>query len=65
LGPDVYNVAVGARSGDSYALDYIAEAVHLEVIAGPETPGFIVRKDAGVRLESKWAWVIEEEVALT
>jgi hypothetical protein len=63
LGPDIYNVSVGVRSGDSYALDYIAEAVQLEIIAGPKTPGFIVRKDAGVRLESNWTWLTEEEMA--
>ena len=56
LAPDVYDLDVGCRSGDSHPLDYIPSAISLEVIPGPNTPGHIVRKDAGVRLACKWDW---------
>jgi lipopolysaccharide transport system ATP-binding protein len=56
LAPDVYSIDVGSRSGDFHCLDYIGGAFEMEIIAGPRTPGTIVRKDAGVRLTSKWVW---------
>ena len=46
VGPDVYYLDVGCRSGDFHSLDYIAAAAQLEVIAGPKTPGYIVRKNS-------------------
>jgi lipopolysaccharide transport system ATP-binding protein len=59
LAPDVYDLDVGCRSGDSHPLDYIPSAINLEVIPGPKTPGYIVRKDSGVRLACKWKWKCE------
>jgi lipopolysaccharide transport system ATP-binding protein len=56
LAPDIYCLDVGCRSGDTHSLDYVPGAAELEIIAGPKTPGSIVRKDAGVRLASKWTW---------
>ncbi len=56
LAPDLYNVDVGARSGDFHGLDYLAACSQIEIIAGPNTPGAIVRKGAGVRLASEWLW---------
>ena len=56
LAPDLYNLDVGARSGDFHGLDYLAACSQIEIIAGPNTPGTIVRKGAGVRLSSKWLW---------
>jgi lipopolysaccharide transport system ATP-binding protein len=56
LGPDIYNVDVGCRSGDFHALDYLPACCQAEVIAGANTPGTIVRKGAAVRLASQWAW---------
>ncbi len=44
LGPDIYNVDVGSRSGDFHRLDYLPACQQVEVIAGPNTPGTIIRK---------------------
>jgi lipopolysaccharide transport system ATP-binding protein len=56
LGPDLYYLDIGCRSGDFHGLDYVPASAQIEVVAGPQTPGSIVRKDSGVRLESKWIW---------
>ena len=56
LGPDIYNVDVGCRSGDVHALDYLPACQRVEVIAGPNTPGAIVTKGSAVRLSSEWIW---------
>jgi lipopolysaccharide transport system ATP-binding protein len=56
LAPDIYALDVGCRSGDFHGLDYLPACAQIEVIAGPNTPGTIVRKGAGVRLVSKWFW---------
>jgi lipopolysaccharide transport system ATP-binding protein len=56
LGPGIFSLDVGCRSGDLHALDYVPAAVQVEVIPGPKTPGYIVRQDAGVRLPSRWSW---------
>jgi lipopolysaccharide transport system ATP-binding protein len=56
VAPDIYEFDIGCRSGDFHPLDYLGGSAQLEVIAGPHTPGYLVRKDAGVRLESKWSW---------
>jgi lipopolysaccharide transport system ATP-binding protein len=56
LAPDLYNLDVGCRSGDFHGLDYIPACSLFEVIAGPKTSGYIVRKGAGVRLASEWSW---------
>jgi len=56
LAPGVYSIDVGCRSGDSHALDYLPGATQIEVIPGPDTPGYIVRQNAGVRLQSSWCW---------
>ena len=56
LGPDLYNLDVGCRSGDFHGLDYLPACSQVEVIAGPTTPDTIIRKGAGVRLRSEWSW---------
>ena len=56
LAPDNYYLDIGCRSGDFYALDYIAAGTELEVVPGATTPGSIARKNAGVRLPSEWLW---------
>jgi lipopolysaccharide transport system ATP-binding protein len=56
LAPDMYSLDVGCRSGDFHGLDYVPASAQLEIISGPTTPGTIIRKDAGVRLPSKWTW---------
>jgi len=56
LGPAMYALDIGCRSGDSHALDYLPAVAQVEVIPGPKTPGCIVRQDAGVRCESRCSW---------
>jgi lipopolysaccharide transport system ATP-binding protein len=56
LGPDVYNLDVGCRSGDFHPLDYLPACQQVEVIAGPNTPVAIARKGSAVRLLSNWSW---------
>jgi lipopolysaccharide transport system ATP-binding protein len=64
LGPDIYEIEVGCRSGDFHVLDYLPACSRLEVIAGPNTPGYIIIKDTGVRLPSVWSWAFRR-VAIT
>ncbi len=61
LAPDIYSLDVGCRSGDSHGLDYVAACSRVEVIAGPTTPGYIVRKGAGARLPSQWSWDLSRQ----
>ncbi len=56
LGPAIYALDVGCRSGDTHALDYLPSVVQMEVIPGPKTPGCIVRQDAGVRFTCRCTW---------
>ena len=56
LGPAVYALDIGCRSGDLHALDYLPAVAQIEVIPGPKTPGCIVRQDAGVRFSSRCLW---------
>jgi lipopolysaccharide transport system ATP-binding protein len=56
LGPAIYSLDIGCRSGDSHALDYLPGIAQVEVIPGPQTPGSIVRQDAGVRFQSHCSW---------
>ena len=62
LGPDIYNVDVGCRSGDVHGLDYVPACQQVEVIAGPNTPGAIVVKGSAVRLSGDWAWEAAQPV---
>jgi lipopolysaccharide transport system ATP-binding protein len=57
LAPDIYRLDVGCRSGDVHSLDYIADGVQIQIVPSSQTPGNIIRKDAGVRLKSKWTWL--------
>ena len=65
LAPDIYSLDIGCRSGDLHSLDYIPARTLLDVVPGYATPGYIVRKDAGVRLRSKWIWNKDFAPALT
>jgi Wzt C-terminal domain len=56
LGPDIYNLDVGCRSGDVHALDYLPACQQVEVIAGPNTPVAIAIKGSAVRLAGNWSW---------
>jgi lipopolysaccharide transport system ATP-binding protein len=56
LAPDHYYLDIGCRSGDHYALDYIAAGAELEIVPGATTPGYITKRNAAVRLPSRWLW---------
>jgi lipopolysaccharide transport system ATP-binding protein len=56
LGPDMYCLDIGCRSGDSHSLDYLAAVAQVEIVAGPKTPGYLMRGSAGVRLAGHWTW---------
>jgi Wzt C-terminal domain len=56
LAPDIYEIEVGCRSGDFHVLDYLPACSLVEVVAGPNTPGYIIMKGAGARLPSEWSW---------
>jgi lipopolysaccharide transport system ATP-binding protein len=56
LAPDIYNLDIGCRSGDTHTLDYLPACAQMEVIAGRNTQGVIIRKGGGVRLRSDWNW---------
>ena len=57
LQPDTYVFDIGCRNGDFGGMfDMIPSALQLDVLPGPTTPGFIARRDSGVRLKSRWEW---------
>jgi lipopolysaccharide transport system ATP-binding protein len=60
LAPDIYTLDIGSRSGDFGHLDYIPGAALLDILPGSSTPASIIRKDAGVRLESRWTWTRDD-----
>jgi len=61
LAPNIYNLDVGCRSGNNHALDYVSACSQLEVVAGPNTPGCIVKTEPGTYLSSKWSWDFAEQ----
>jgi lipopolysaccharide transport system ATP-binding protein len=65
LAPDLYDLDLGCRSGDSHQLDYLPSAISLEIIPGLNTPGYIIRKDAGVRLAPECKWDLESKTTST
>jgi lipopolysaccharide transport system ATP-binding protein len=56
LAPDIYEIEIGSRSGDFHTLDYLPACFRLEVVAGADTPGYIIAKNSGARLLSHWSW---------
>ena len=56
LAPGLYSLDIGARSGDSFALDYLPGFTQSEIAMGLKTPGYIARQGAGVRIASDWQW---------
>jgi lipopolysaccharide transport system ATP-binding protein len=56
LAPGLYNLDMGVRSGDAFALDYLPAAAQIEIAMGMKTPGYIATQGAGVRLPSDWRW---------
>jgi lipopolysaccharide transport system ATP-binding protein len=63
LTPDIYNLDIGCRSGDSHTLDYISACSQVEVIAGANTPGYIIGKGGTVRLPSDWSWDFTKQLS--
>src|SRR5262249_22320023 len=55
LAPDNYILDLGAKSGDSYYLDYICEATQIEIVAGSTTRPYIVGKNLGVCGVCNWS----------
>jgi len=64
LAPDTYNLDLGCRSGDNHSLDYLPGCSQVQVIGGNNTPGYIVRKGAAVRLTGEWNWDIQCRVSM-
>jgi lipopolysaccharide transport system ATP-binding protein len=58
LGPDIYDLDIGSRSGDFHSLAYIPACARLEIMPGSSTPATIIRKDSGVRLPSNCSWFV-------
>ncbi len=56
LAPDIYEIEIGSRSGDFHTLDHLPACFRLEVVAGADTPGYIIVKNSGARLPSHWSW---------
>jgi lipopolysaccharide transport system ATP-binding protein len=56
LAPGLYSLDTGVRSGDRFGVDYLGGFTQAEIAMGPCTPGYIARKDAGVRLASECTW---------
>lgn len=58
LDPGVYMLDIGARSGDSGGLDYMAACVQVEVLPGPTTPSIMSRLDyaGSVHFAGTWQW---------
>ncbi len=63
LAPGLYSLDIGARSGDSFALDYLPGFNQAEIAMGLKTPGYIARQGAGVRLPSDWLWTFPDPSA--
>jgi lipopolysaccharide transport system ATP-binding protein len=53
LGPDVYEIDIGCRSGGSHMLDAVLACSRVEVVAGPNTPECIYK---AVNLPTGWSW---------
>jgi lipopolysaccharide transport system ATP-binding protein len=56
LAPGLYSLDTGARSGDSFGLDYLPNFTQAEIAMGLKTPGYIARQGAGVRLKCECRW---------
>jgi hypothetical protein len=56
LEPGTYILHVGARSGLRKMLDNIVDGLWVEVLAGPQTPDFIIGQRAGIRANSVCTW---------
>jgi len=60
LGPGVYSLDIGARSGDSHGLTYRCGFTLIEVLPGPTTPQMLATwPGSGVRIVPKCHWDFE------
>ena len=60
LGPGVYSIDIGARSGDSHCLSYQSGFSLIEVLPGPTTPNmFVGFPGSGVRIAPECHWDFE------
>lgn len=58
LEPDHYRIEVGARSGDNFGLDYLANCGEVTVLPGEGTPAVIAMRESGrggVREPAAWS----------
>ncbi len=60
LAPGIYALDVGSRSGNSFPLDYLPTFGLVEIIPGEETPAYLIRPGAGVRLPANCFWCCEK-----
>jgi lipopolysaccharide transport system ATP-binding protein len=58
LAPDVYEIAIGARSGDQLSLFYNGSVLQIEVAASTDTPTHIMIKGGGVRIPCVYERII-------
>jgi lipopolysaccharide transport system ATP-binding protein len=65
LAPGIYALDVGSRSGDSFPLDYLPTFGLVEIIPGEETPAYLIRPGAGVRLPADCFWRREKMLRRT
>ncbi len=56
LPPGTYSFNLGARSGDTFSVDYIEDCGQIEIIGGSITQPHHYVAGAGVRLVSDWSW---------
>jgi len=56
LHPGRYNLDIGARSGSSNFLDYLAGCAQIEVLPGPTTPASAMRGGRGLCISAPWLW---------
>jgi lipopolysaccharide transport system ATP-binding protein len=63
LEPDIYAIDVGARSGDTCALDYLPQCGHIAVMPSNVTSPVIAFREpgrGGMRLPTEWSFVLTE-----
>jgi lipopolysaccharide transport system ATP-binding protein len=56
LAPGRYLLDIGARTGDTQALDYLGSVCQIEVLPGPTTRSLVMGRDGSVRMPATWTW---------
>jgi lipopolysaccharide transport system ATP-binding protein len=57
--PGIYSIEIGARSSDSFMLDYVSDCCQVEVFIGKNSPNYISSHGIGIRLPSQWNWELK------